>query len=295
MDGFLLRVLAALQVGPPPRPRVRRWRPALRGLPCAACLATVAVRLAAACPIPATCLARGQHPPPACLPVLCRHAAPPQPHGRRPGRRPGGHCRARARSAVRAGGAVGPCRIQLRVALILNPKPQPVAQARPDVTEVEVSPSGDWRVPGEAAWRSILAPAPAAAAAGAGAAARVKAEAPCERAAGAAAAGALGADGGGGGARARTPCPTFPVAFAATCGSAERSQDMWYATRVLPASLGSDSACLRSRVTGPWYARGRLEQHADPLQQLPNELELRAAGAAPTIEWISLTLALTEN
>lgn len=220
MDGFLLRVLAALQVGPPPRPRVRRWRPALRGLPCAACLATVDVLLAAACPTPVTCLARGQHPPLACLPMLCRHAAPPQPHGRRPGRRPGRHCRARVCSAVRAGGAVGPCRIQLRIALILNRKPQPVAQARPDVTEVEVSPSGDWRVPGEAAWRSILAPAPAAAAAGAGAAARVKAEAPCERAAGAAAAGALGADGGGGGARAHTPCPTFPVAFPATCGSA---------------------------------------------------------------------------
>ena len=39
--------------------------------------------------------------------------------------------------------------------------------------EVEVAPSGEWRVAGEPAWRSILEPAPAA-----GPAPSVKAEAP---------------------------------------------------------------------------------------------------------------------
>ncbi len=258
MDGFLLRVLAALQVGPPPRPRVRRWRPALRGL-------SSDSRHPARGSLSRTRHLPGSRPTPA--PGMSARALQgmPRPRSRMAGALAGAlvdtvrqeHAQRSARAAqwVHAGYSCAPQ--HGKVVVTLNPKSQPIAQARPDVMEVEVSPSGDWRVPGEAAWRSILAPAPAAAGAGAGAAARVKAEAPCERAAGAAAAGALGADGGGGGARARTPCPIYPVAFAATCGSAAWSQPMWYATRVLPASVGSDPACLRSRATGPWHARAR--------------------------------------
>ncbi|KAK9835201.1 hypothetical protein WJX81_005406 [Elliptochloris bilobata] len=67
-------------------------------------------------------------------------------------------------------------------------------QARPEVMEVEVAPSGEWRAPGESAWRSIVEPA-----AGAGAVAHIKAEAPAALPSGVDAAGTSAPNGGANG------------------------------------------------------------------------------------------------